>query len=70
VRPFHAPFKGRVAALAELGREAVLGFSFHTSITWLSLRGNYAVYSHNSKLHLCVSLLSFLGEYQFTLRLA
>ena len=28
-RPFLAPFKGKVAALADLGREAVLSFSFH-----------------------------------------
>jgi hypothetical protein len=27
--PLLAPFKGQVAALADLGWEAVLGFSFH-----------------------------------------
>ena len=43
-RPFLAPFKGQVAALADLGWEAVLGFSFHTFITWLSSRGNYAMH--------------------------
>ncbi len=31
--PFLAPFKGQVAALADLGWEAVLGFSAH----WISL---------------------------------
>lgn len=43
-RPFLAPFKGQVAALADLGWEAVLGFSLHAFIVWLSLRGNYAMH--------------------------
>jgi hypothetical protein len=42
--PFLAPFKGQVAALADLGWEAVFGFSLHTFITWLSLRGNFCIY--------------------------
>ena len=43
-RPFLAPFKGQIAALADLGWEAVLGFRFHIFITGLSLRGNYAMH--------------------------
>jgi hypothetical protein len=43
-RPFLAPFKWQVAALTDLGWEAVLGFSFHTFIAWLSFRGNFCIY--------------------------
>ncbi len=42
--PFLAPFKGQVAALADLGWEAVFGFSLHTFITSLSLRDNFAMH--------------------------
>ena len=39
-RPFLAPFKGQVAALADLGWEAVLGLGLHGfDISGLGVRG-------------------------------